>query len=128
MVRVSDGEMGTTTGDCSEVVDGCSSCCCCWVSSSTALDTRNLRFLIGWAFNGEMRGRRGKEQKATEGEENEAEGIVVGERRIEWRDEEDENSVAIFETLPTRLVSFALILISPYLSYPKYDAFFKNRK
>lgn len=101
MVRVSDGEIGTTTGCCSEVDDGCCCCsisvtscsCCCWVSSSTALTTSKQRFFfIDSAFK---RGWHGKVQNWRDWEEEEETGNVEEERRIEWRDE-DENSVAIF--------------------------------
>lgn len=104
MVRVSDGEIGTTTDGCSEVTDVCCCCCStsvttcscsCCVSSSTALVTNKQRFLflIESAF---MRGWHGKVKNWREWEEVEdEEGIVEEERRIEWRDE-DESSVAIF--------------------------------
>jgi len=108
MVRVSEGEIGTTTGGCSETTDVCCCCstsvttcscscsCSCCVSSSTALDPNKQRFfLIEIALKGEIRGWHGKVQNWRECEETEEEGIVEEERRIEWRDE-DENSVAIF--------------------------------
>lgn len=122
MVSVSDGEMGTTTGCgcccCSDSVVTPSSCSPCWVSSSTALATRdNLRwFFIGRAFfRAELRWWWGKVQNAREGEEEaEAKGSVEEEeeeeRRMECRRDEDEISVAILQTnsAPTGLVALDL--------------------
>ena len=70
-MRVSDGEIGTTTGCCSEVDDGCCSIsvttCSCWVSSSTALATNKQRFfLIESGLKGEIRGWHGKVQNGRE--------------------------------------------------------------
>ena len=130
MVRVSDGETGTTTGCCSED-DGSSLSSAlsssCWVSSSTAFTTR---FLIVRAFRDELRVRKGKLQKTKEGEEDEEEGSVEEEGRMECR-EKDENSVAIFKHSLRKekfLFLFRTLSISIYLSKPENNLVLQHIK
>jgi len=119
MVRVSDGETGTTTGCCSEIDGSALSSALsssCRVSSSTAFTTR---FLTVCAFKEELRVRKGKLQKRKEGEEEEEEGSGEEEGRIECR-EKDENSVAIFKhSLRKEKFLFLFPTLSIYLSKPE---------
>jgi len=119
MVRVSDGETGTTTGCCSEV-DGSSlssAMSSCWVSSSTAFTTR---FLTVCAFKDEVRVRKGKVQKRKEGEEEEEEGSVEEERRMECREKDENSVVAIFKHSPrNEKLLFLFPTLSIYLSKPE---------
>ena len=122
MVRVSDGETGTTTGGASEV-DGCSESSAalssCWVSSSTAFTTRFF-FWIVCTFNDEVAERKGKLQKKAkeEGEEKEEESVKEEEEEEEEerRDRDDKSvSVAIFFTHSKEKLLF--LFPTPYLFY-----------